>query len=63
MLERQQFFKSFLIASVQTPPPLRKNPEGRGVCTQPNFRLLHITLRGETEKSQRGDLNLKYPAT
>ena len=30
VLERPQWFKSFLIACVQTAPPLRRNAEGKG---------------------------------
>ena len=34
-----------------------------GDCTQANFWLLHITMRGETEKTQRWDMIQKYSAT
>ena len=57
ILERPQWVKSFSIACADPPPPLRI---WGGVCTQANFRLLHITLRRKTEKSQRWDMNQKY---
>ena len=49
----QVIFNSLCTDTVSS--PLRKNPEGRGVCTQATFRLLHITLRGKTEKVSDGN--------
>ena len=48
ILERQQWFRSYFIA--------QEKSWRKGVCTQANFWLLHITLRGETKKSQRWEL-------
>ena len=37
-----------------SPSPQEKSL-GKGVCTQANFWLLHITLRGETKKVSDGN--------